>query len=145
MISGLKQYVSMNGSTGMDGAQDRWVLQFERNLRKFLRRWLLSLQNIADFDSSWASTWTTISVYKVSSASERREWTDTSYNTIHRKKINSESGNTEYWILEQELREAEQSLSLEILKTWLGKALSCWTCSEHVVKLETSRGSFHPA
>lgn len=129
--TGLKQYESMNGSTGIYRAQDHRLIQFGRNLRKFVQRWLLSLQNIADFDSSWASTW----------AEWGRESTDTSCNTVHGKKFNSEGGQ----ILEQELREAEESLSLEILKTWLGQALSCWACFEHVVKLEISGDSFHPA
>lgn len=54
--SDLKQYEFMNDSFGMYRAQDDRVIQFGRNLRKLVRRRLLSLQNIAIFYSFWANT-----------------------------------------------------------------------------------------
>jgi len=129
--TGLKQYESTTGSTGMYRDQDHKVIQLGRNLRKFVRRRLYSLQNTADFVSSWASTWADLSVYKVSSAAEGWESIDTSCSTIHGKVYYSGIGQ----ILEQELREAEECLPLEIHKTWLGKALNCSTCFEYRVKM----------
>lgn len=74
---------STNGSTGMYRAQDHMEIQFGRNLRKFVRIWLFSLQSIAELYSSWTSSWADLSVYKVSSAAEGQESTDTRCNTIH--------------------------------------------------------------
>lgn len=135
------KYESVNGNTGMYRAQNLRIILVGRSLRKFLT-WCFIL-----FCFLYKTLQILILLGKVSEWRKQIHLCKRCWMILKDKNRQTSCSIfaweyflclkvVKYWILGID----EESLSLETLKTWMHKALSCWNWFQHVVKLETSRG-----